>query len=139
MPLKLQGVVHLPQLFLTHAQIAPRHHRSTMIVDFGQLNQSHFSIRACHFHDPTTKCLSKAMGTEVLNLYLVTNLEVLEVPICHLDGQDRAETGEETGLCIIFYPQRIVAILNMLLKAFVDANFPSFSSLLFAQNKTIGC
>ena len=75
------------------------------------------------------------MGAKVLDLDMVLNLDVLEMPVHHLHRQDRPKPIQETWLRIVFDMQSIMAVLNMTLKTLIDFNLTSFACLLLINGK----
>lgn len=77
------------------------------------------------------------MGAEVFNAELVLHLNGLELAVNHLKADDGAIAIQEAGAIIILYLHRIMAVLDVSLKALVNSDNAAFARLLFPQNQFI--
>ena len=75
------------------------------------------------------------MCAEVVYLYPVTFLDFLEDYIDALGGIYLVLSGKEYRLVFLRGFQFLVAVLDVLLEARIDANYPAFPGLLFQKLK----
>lgn len=75
------------------------------------------------------------MRADVLRLQLIYGLDLFQVAIHHLRGQDRSVFGEETGLRLVRASERSPAVPGVLLEALIDFYLAAFLGLLLIQGK----
>jgi len=66
-----------------------------MVEKLGELDERHFAVGAGHFNDPAAEGLAEGVGREVLDLDMINGLDLFQVAVHHLAGQDRLVFAEE--------------------------------------------
>ena len=66
-----------------------------MVEQLGELDKGHFAVGAGHFDDPAAEGLAEGVGGEVLDLDMINGLDLFQVAVHHLAGQDRLVFAEE--------------------------------------------
>lgn len=69
-----------------------------MVEELGEFYQGHFCIRAGHAHHTAAEGLTEGVGAKIVNSYLIPRLDMLQLAIHHLTGEDGPVFADKTRL-----------------------------------------
>lgn len=106
-----------------------------MVEYLTEFDKSHFRIVPGRVHDFPPESLPQGMGAEMVYLYPIALLDFLEDHIDALRGIHLMLSGKEYRFVFLRGFQSLVAVLDVLLEARIDANYSAFPGLLFQKLK----